>query len=137
MQHYFLLQFYLFFYFILISFQIYNFYTFCYFIESLKVWKNPKYNSFLINIYTYIYIYISTYIYIYKHIYIYIYIYTYIHIYIYIYQSIYLSIYIYIYVYIYIYIQTHKQWVFSLRQILLLWKKDLRNCQRWCYFDLV
>ena len=34
------------FYSILISFQIYTFYTFCYFIESLKVWKKPKYNFF-------------------------------------------------------------------------------------------
>ena len=34
----------LFFYSILISFQIYTFYPFSYFIESLKVWKKPKYN---------------------------------------------------------------------------------------------
>ena len=31
------------------SFQIYTFCTFCYFIESSKVWKKPKYN-FLFNI---------------------------------------------------------------------------------------
>ena len=40
------LQFYLFFYSILISFHIYTFYTFRYFIESSKVWKNPQYNLF-------------------------------------------------------------------------------------------
>ena len=32
--------------FILTSFQIYTFYTFRYFIESSKVWKKQKYNSF-------------------------------------------------------------------------------------------
>ena len=64
-----------FFYLILISFQIYTFYTFCYFIESLKVSKKPKYNSWIkkclgfvcIYIYIYIYIYYILYIiYIYK-----------------------------------------------------------------------
>ena len=44
-EDYFLLQFYLFFYSILISFQICTFYTFGYSIESSKVWKKPKYNS--------------------------------------------------------------------------------------------
>ena len=60
-----------FFYLILISFQIYTFYTFCYFIESLKVSKKPKYNSWIkkclgfLCIYIYIYIYILYIIYIY------------------------------------------------------------------------
>ena len=38
-------MFYLLFYSILISFQIYTFYAFRYFIETSKVWKKPKYNS--------------------------------------------------------------------------------------------
>lgn len=44
-QQYFLLQFYLFFYSILISFQVYGFYTFRYLIASSKVWEIPKYIS--------------------------------------------------------------------------------------------
>ena len=42
--NYFLLEFYLFFYSILIGFQIYTFYNFRYFIKSLKVWKKSMYN---------------------------------------------------------------------------------------------
>ena len=44
-QPYFLLQFYLLFYSILMSSRNYNFYTFRYFIESSKVCKKPRYNS--------------------------------------------------------------------------------------------
>ena len=39
-----LLPFYLFFYSIWVSFHIYVVYTFHYYIESLKVWRKPKYN---------------------------------------------------------------------------------------------
>ena len=69
------LQFYLFFYSILISFQIYIFYALRYFIQSSKVQKKPKYNSFRnkSRIYTYTYIYI-VYIYVYLKIYGYMYI---------------------------------------------------------------
>ena len=39
---YFLLQFYLFFHWILSSFQIFTFSTFCYSIEPSKIWYKPK-----------------------------------------------------------------------------------------------
>ena len=98
-QHYFLLQFYLFFYSNLISFQIYTFYPFHYFIESQKVWKKPKYNSLrnkclACNIY---YIYIVNYLY---KIYIYIYMYININVYLYIIYTVYILHIQFIYIYI-------------------------------------
>ena len=60
------LQFYLFFFLILISLQSYTFYTFCYFLESSNVWKKPNYDSLknkCLVFGVYIYIYILVYIY--------------------------------------------------------------------------
>ena len=98
-QHYFLLQFNLFFHLISISFQIYTFQAFRCFIESWKVWKKPKYNLLGYHIYLYVYKYMYIYVYI-SYIYIYIYLYKYIYI---IFTYTYLYMYIYIYIYIYIY----------------------------------
>ena len=67
LKNYFLLPFYLLFCLILISFQIYTFYTFCYFIESSKVCTSTNYLffKFVLQIYHDLHIYIYIYIYIY------------------------------------------------------------------------